>query len=45
MGNIATLGAILKGQGGKNKTKRAIGGKQHKGGKNTQPLPLIDHCS
>jgi len=28
---------------GVNKTKRENGEKQHKGGENAQPLPLIDH--
>ena len=37
VGGIIPLGTILRGKGAK-KPKGEIGGKQHKGGKNAQPL-------
>jgi len=37
VGGITPLGAILRGKGAI-KPKGEIGGKQHKGGKNAQPL-------
>jgi len=40
VGEIASLGSILVGKGAK-ETKGGWGTKQHKGGKNDQPL--IDH--
>jgi len=42
VGGIEPLGAILRGKGEK-KQRGDSGAKQHKGGKNAQPLPVIDH--